>query len=131
MFLSVGNLSVTPSVGLLFISFEKPQRLRVQGNAAISSDPTDLARYPEADLVVRVTATEVFTNCPRYVHRHDTHEHSRYVPREGIETPLAGWKRIDLLADVLSPADTHGAQHLGTITAQDWRQLLTDGDPSA
>ena len=48
MFLSVGNLSLTPSVGLLFISFEKPQRLRVQGNAVISSDPADLARHAES-----------------------------------------------------------------------------------
>jgi uncharacterized protein len=131
MFLSVGNLSLTPSVGLLFISFEKPQRLRVQGNAVISSDPADLARYPEADLVVRVTATEVFTNCPRYVHRHHTNEPSRYVPRDGVETPLAGWKRIDLLADVLSPADAHEAQHLGAISASDWRQLVAEGDTLA
>jgi uncharacterized protein len=131
MFLSVGNLSLTPSVGLLFISFEKPQRLRVQGNAVISSDPADLARYPEADLVVRVTPTEVFTNCPRYVHRHDTNQRSRYVPREGIETPLAGWKRIDVLSSVLSPADAHEAQRLGTISPSQWSELVTKGDPSA
>src|SRR6266851_1941074 len=29
MFLSIGNISVNPNVGLLFIDFEKPKRLRV------------------------------------------------------------------------------------------------------
>ena len=32
---------------------------------------------------------------------------SRYVPRENINTPLAGWKRIDILQDAL-PAEDQG-----------------------
>ena len=35
MFYSMGNLLGTSQVGMLFISFEKPHRLRVQGNASI------------------------------------------------------------------------------------------------
>ena len=36
MFFSMGNISTNPQVGLLFISFETPNRLRVQGTATIS-----------------------------------------------------------------------------------------------
>src|SRR5437764_7773823 len=40
MFKSLGNLLVNPSVGLLFIDFESPKRLRVNGRASIDErDP--------------------------------------------------------------------------------------------
>ena len=35
MFLSFGNATVNPHVGLLFIDFESPKRLRLNGEAAI------------------------------------------------------------------------------------------------
>lgn len=64
-----------------------------------SIDPNDplLMEFIEAQLVVRVKVTEVWPNCPRYVHRYDKVKASRYVPRAECDTPLAGWKRIDLL----------------------------------
>ena len=43
-----------------------------------------LAEYPEAQLVVRVEATEVFPNCPRYIHEYRLVERSRFVPRDGV-----------------------------------------------
>jgi len=33
MYLSMGNISADPRVGLLFVNFEEPRRLRVQGEA--------------------------------------------------------------------------------------------------
>src|ERR671918_626212 len=40
MFLSMGNIRATSQVGLLFIDFEKPHRLRVQGTATVDDgDP--------------------------------------------------------------------------------------------
>jgi predicted pyridoxine 5'-phosphate oxidase superfamily flavin-nucleotide-binding protein len=104
MFLSAGNVLVNPEVGLLFISFERRRRLRLNGTASV--DPADelLASYPGAQLVVRVRAREVFPNCPRYIHRYELVERSRYVPHAGTEPPVPDWKRRDWARDVL-PAD--------------------------
>ena len=38
MFLSMGNVSATGLVGLLFIDFETPNRIRVQGTASVTAD---------------------------------------------------------------------------------------------
>jgi predicted pyridoxine 5'-phosphate oxidase superfamily flavin-nucleotide-binding protein len=103
MYLSAGNLLVNPHVGLLFVDFtgDPPRRLRVSGDAAI--DPADplLERCPGAQLIVRVRVTEVFPNCPRYIHRMALVERSRYVPRTGHEPPVPAWKRADWARDVL------------------------------
>jgi predicted pyridoxine 5'-phosphate oxidase superfamily flavin-nucleotide-binding protein len=38
MFLTFGNLLVNPEVGLLFISFERGRRLRLNGTATVDAD---------------------------------------------------------------------------------------------
>ena len=129
MFLSLGNLTVHPDVGLLFISFEKPNRLRVQGRAELSSDPSELRLFPESDTVVRVHITHAFTNCPRYVHRQEPVERSRYVPRDGVETPIAEWKRISGIVDALPPVDAVRVAHIGTIDGAEWIKRVRSGDP--
>ena len=70
MYLTAGNALVNPQVGLLFIDFEGRKRLRLNGVASVREDDPLLAEYPEAQLVVRVEATEVFPNCPRYIHEY-------------------------------------------------------------
>ena len=40
MFRSLGNMLVNDRVSLLFVDFEHPDRLRVQGTAAVSTTPT-------------------------------------------------------------------------------------------
>jgi uncharacterized protein len=107
MFLSIGNLAVNPHVGLLFIDFRarRPSRLRVNGIASIDErDPLRVA-YPGAQLVVRVRATQVFPNCPRYIHRMELVERSRFVPRAGSEPPVPDWKRAEWACDVLPDGD--------------------------
>ena len=104
MYLSAGNALVNPHVGLLFVDFEERTRLRLNGVASIDAADALLEAYPEAQLVVRVAATEVFPNCPRYIHRYALVERSRFVPHEGCATPVPRWKRRDWAADVL-PAD--------------------------
>jgi uncharacterized protein len=106
MFLSMGNVLANPHVGLLFVDFtsERPSRLRVNGLASIDEHDPLLDAYPEAQLVMRVHATEVFPNCPRYVHRMALVERSRFVPHEGCRTPVPDWKLRDWSRDVL-PAD--------------------------
>jgi predicted pyridoxine 5'-phosphate oxidase superfamily flavin-nucleotide-binding protein len=105
MYLSMGNVAATHHVGLLFIDFEKPNRLRVSGDASLSSEPALLADFPEAQFVVRVAITHVFPNCPRYVHRYTRVEPSRFVPRAGCATPVPGWKRSEWASDVLPGGD--------------------------
>lgn len=101
MFLSMGNVLVNPHVGLLFVDFEHGKRMRLNGVASIDDADPLLAEYPEAQFVVRVRATEVFPNCPRYIHRYARVERSEFVPRDGCETPVPGWKSSDWARDVL------------------------------
>ena len=105
MFLSMGNALVNPEVGLLFISFERRRRLRLNGVASIAADDELMGEYPEAQLVVRVRAREVFPNCPRYIHRYALVERSSFVPRPQVATPVPDWKRSDWAADVLPAQD--------------------------
>ena len=59
MFYSMGNLLGNRQVGMLFVNFEKPHRLRLQGNASVDDNDPLLQEYSEAQLVVRVTVTEI------------------------------------------------------------------------
>src|SRR5882724_11816280 len=105
MYLTAGNLVATKNVGLLFIDFEGRKRMRLNGVASVDDADPLLAEYPEAQLVVRVTATEVFPNCPRYIHHMQLVERSRFVPHVECETPIPSWKRRDWSHDVLAADD--------------------------
>ena len=104
MYLSMGNVLQNPHVGMLFIDFERGNRMRVNGVAHVEQDDELLAAYPQAQFIVRVSVREVFPNCPRYIHRYRRVEASPFVPREDCETPVPAWKRSDWARDVL-PAD--------------------------
>jgi len=101
MFRSLGNLLANPAVALLFIDFERPRRLRVNGRASFSADDALLRDFVGAQLVVRVRAERIFPNCPRYIHRMSVAEHSPYVPRVGYTPPVPKWKSFDMFRDVL------------------------------
>jgi predicted pyridoxine 5'-phosphate oxidase superfamily flavin-nucleotide-binding protein len=105
MYLTAGNLVVTKKVGLLFIDLEGRKRMRLNGTASVDDDDPLLADYPEAQLVVRVRATEVFPNCPRYIHEYKLVTRSRFVPKTECETPVPQWKRSDWAHDVLPDGD--------------------------
>jgi hypothetical protein len=105
MYLTAGNMLVHPQVGLLFIDFEGRKRMRLNGVASVVEDDPLLAEFPEAQFVVRVEATEVFPNCPRYIHQYELVARSRFVPKEQCETPVPQWKRKDWAHDVLADDD--------------------------
>lgn len=105
MFLSLGNAAATAKVGMLFLDFEHPSRMRVHGEATVSADDELLGTWPGAILVVRVAVTEVFPNCPRYLHRMAKVEESPFVPHHGVPTPVPGWKQSDWACDVLPAGD--------------------------
>lgn len=132
MFYSVGNIMTNSKIGMLFLSFEKPFRVRVQGEASISQDEALMSQFHEAQMVVKVTVSEVWPNCPRYVHRYDKVKASKYVPRADVETPFAGWKRIDFLQEDLASYDQGVADRVGgQITVEDWFGLALTGNPDA
>jgi predicted pyridoxine 5'-phosphate oxidase superfamily flavin-nucleotide-binding protein len=107
MYLSMGNVLANPQVGMLFIDFtsERPSRLRLNGTATIDRDDPLQGDWPGAQFVVRVSATQVFPNCPRYIHRMALVERSRYVPRKDEPPPVPDWKRADWAADALPAGD--------------------------
>jgi uncharacterized protein len=113
MYLTAGNALVNPHVGLLFIDFERRRRMRLNGVASVAEDDPLLAEYPEAQLVVRVRATEVFPNCPRYIHEYRLVQRSRFVPREACSTPVPAWKTREWARDILrrdDPANEPGVE---------------------
>jgi len=129
MFFSMGNIATNRKVGLLFIDFEKPHRLRVHGEAAI--DPADplLADYPGAELVVRIHVTKLWINCPRYIHRYQRVAASRYVPHADSRAPLAVWKRLDAVQDVLPPQDVgRPDEEGGALTLEQYMEKLLRGE---
>jgi len=106
MFRSLGNVLANPAVALLFIDFERPRRLRVNGRATFSSDDALRREFEGAQLVVRVRAERIFPNCPRYIHRMSVAERSPYVPRAGTTPPEPRWKSFDIFRDVLPRKET-------------------------
>jgi uncharacterized protein len=101
MFRSLGNVLVNPQVALLFVDFEKPDRLRVHGRATVADDDELLSSWEGAQLVVRVEVDRIFPNCPRYVHRMALEELSVYAPRADHEPPVPEWKQMELFAPYL------------------------------
>jgi predicted pyridoxine 5'-phosphate oxidase superfamily flavin-nucleotide-binding protein len=107
MYLSMGNLAANPAVGMLFIDFvsARPSRLRLNGVASIDEQDELIGSYQEAQFVVRVRVTQLFPNCPRYIHRMALVERSRFVPQADRQTPVPDWKRADWACDVLPHDD--------------------------
>jgi len=103
MFLNVGNIAVNPHVGLLFIDFEKPRRLRVTGEARVSRDDPLMGHTVGAQLIVRVKASAIFPNCPRYIPKMTVVEPSIYAPRAGVDPPEPGWKNFPEFKDAVHP----------------------------
>ena len=99
MFRSLGNMTVNPKVGLLFIDFDQPKRLRVNGRATLAFDDPLMARFPGADLIVHVAADSIFPNCPRYIHQGA--DLSPYLDRGDGRTKVPAWKGFPQFAEVL------------------------------
>ncbi len=105
MYRSLGNISVNPYIGLLFIDFENAQRIRVNGKAQVSADDPLRAEYPGSVFIIRVKAERIFPNCPRYIHKMQLVEYSVYAPKADYTPPVPGWKTSDNFRDALPARD--------------------------
>jgi len=105
MYRSFGNVLVNPNVGLLFIDFENAKRIRVNGVAELREDDPLLGEFAGAEFIVRVTASRIFPNCPRYIHKMQIVEHSVYAPRPAYTPPVPEWKGFEALRDHLPTRD--------------------------
>jgi predicted pyridoxine 5'-phosphate oxidase superfamily flavin-nucleotide-binding protein len=105
MYISMGNATENSHVGLLFIDFANQKRLRVNGTAQITPAESVDPPYPEAQFVVRVAVRQVFPNCPRYIHKLQLVERSKFVPRAAAVTPVPAWKRMEWARDALPQGD--------------------------
>lgn len=129
MFLSLGNIAETARIGMLFIDFGTPHRLRLQASARLSEDAAALDDFPGAIAVVEATVDQAFVNCPRYVHLHARLAASGSVPDTAGRSPLATWKRIDAVQDVIAPADrARVAAEGGAIDIETYDDRLRRGD---
>ncbi|MFK7963118.1 MAG: pyridoxamine 5'-phosphate oxidase family protein [Burkholderiaceae bacterium] len=108
MYRTLGNISKSPNVALLFVVFDgKSRRIRINGRASLHEDPETLARHFGAKVVVRVNC-EIYPNCPRYVPNFAENKASPHVPREGQGTPPAPeWKERDYIQNILPKNDPH------------------------
>lgn len=129
MFLSMGNVAATGKIGMLFIDFEKPNRVRVHADATVSSDDPLLAEYPGAQLLVRATIKDSFINCPRYIVKHERVAASPYVPDAEGNAPVPGWKKIEEMKPFLRPSDQERIAESGeSLTIEEYNELLEQGD---
>lgn len=105
MYRTWGNVLVNAHVGLLFLDFENPKRLRVNGTAQVSDNDPLLDECPGSVFIVRVTASRIFPNCPRYIHKMQLIEHSAYAPRAEYMPPVPAWKTFKEFRDSLPARD--------------------------
>jgi len=129
MFLSMGNITLNNKIGMLLIDFETPHRIRIHGEASITHNDPLLQEFIGAELVIRVNIVDIFINCPRYIHRYQRLDSSKYVPKAECATPLPQWKRIDGLQDALPERDKDIAARLGgTITPEEYGAMVMRGE---
>jgi uncharacterized protein len=129
MFYSAGNIAQSANVGLLFMDFFKPNRLRAQGNAKILRDAALVKSYPGAQFVVGVEVESIWVNCPRYIHHYEKTTDSKYIPDADGDAPLPGWKRLDLAQEAITAADRARVGDFGgVIDMEAYGELVAKGE---
>lgn len=130
MYLSAGNAAANAKVGLLFIDFERPHRLRIHGSARLVRDDAELATFPGAELLLVVKVYEAFVNCPRYIHRYRRVKTSPFVPGEMRAREVAPWKNLDIIRDDIPVRDRRRLQEAGTapVTREEYLARLKRGE---
>jgi predicted pyridoxine 5'-phosphate oxidase superfamily flavin-nucleotide-binding protein len=108
MYLSLGNILLSPAIGMLFVSFDgRSTRLRLRGRAELVEDAARIAAIPGARRLVRVAVTDIFPNCPRYIPDLGAGTPSVYLPRADGSQPAPEWKGRDYIRPILPQDDPH------------------------
>ena len=108
MYRSLGNISGSPRIGMLFIRMDgTSHRLRVNGTARLDYEDPLLARYPGAKVLVHVEADEIFPNCPRYIPDLASDTASEYLPQTDKPLTKPAWKERDYIREILPREDPH------------------------
>jgi uncharacterized protein len=130
MYLSAGNANANAKVGLLFIDFERPHRLRIHGSARLVRGAAELAAFPGAELLLVVKVYEAFVNCPRYVHRYQRVATSPFVPGEPRAEEVAPWKNIDFIRDAIPARDRRRLEEAGSapVTVEEYSARRKQGE---
>ena len=104
MYRSLGNALKSPRLGLLFIQFgAQPKRLRVNGDCTIIDGPT----AGDHKMTIRVTADEIFPNCPRYIPNLIKAAASPFIPDDRGVSAKPDWKSAEDLREALPAHDPH------------------------
>ena len=126
MFYSMGNLVGNDKVGLLFLNFERPHRIRVQGIASVDDNDPLLADYAEAQLVVRCRGDRDLPQLSALRAPLPQGRRIRIRAASGIaKAPLAAWKRVDDVQASLSKRDQDRvAREGGLVTRAEYETYL-------
>lgn len=128
MFYSVGNIDSQGKVGMLFIDFETPHRVRVQGTAKLIREHELLAEYTEAKYLIFIDVTKIWVNCPRYIHKYKKLDQSKYVPEACKVTPIPTWKRLDIVQDAITPEEKLIAEQQGLVNINEYEDKVKAGE---
>lgn len=100
MFRTLGNIRATSRVALLFLEFSGEKRkLRIHGRADVTIDESVARTLPGAQAAVKVTVTDIFPNCPRYLPTLQQVERSEFVNALGERALEPLWKSKPDLSD--------------------------------
>lgn len=128
MFYSVGNIEAQHKVGMLFIDFETPHRVRVQGTAKLVRHHELMAEYTEAKYLIMIKVTKIWVNCPRYIHKYKKIDQSKYVPEPCKVTPIPTWKRLDIVQDAITPEEKAIAEAQGLVDINEYEAKVKRGE---
>ena len=102
MFRSLGNIKDNGKIALLFIDHTKPWRIRIHGEATVSTQDSDCNAFEGAIGTVIIKIKRIFPNCGRYIHTQaGTPSISEFVPQTGHQAPEAEWKSHPAIKDAL------------------------------
>lgn len=128
MFYSAGNVAGQGKVGLLFMDFEVPHRIRVQGVARLEKNHPLMAEFHEAKYLIFVDIQKIWINCPRYIHKYQKLSQSKYVPDPCKVTPIPAWKRLEVAQDLITPEERLIAQQQGLIGLEEYEEKVKRGE---
>ena len=129
MFLSTGNIANNGRIGLLFIDFNTPHRIRAHTNATLVTEGPLLDSYPGADLVVERHDLRDVRELPPLHHQagirpspRATSPIRRAGPARGVEEDRPPPRRAS--RPLPEPAESEG----GTISIEQYNDKVLKGE---